>query len=162
MCQGGRGRHESRQGSLVSHHRRTCASCRKALQTCPRQLTSPKLSSACLTAWRVLPTTTGARCQPSCTGLPAAETAAPSQELSLWRGRPALIAGTWTHSSKANDTCQEKNCYFFLAFVWFKSRHQVLPPARSLHPGAELYHPASLSTHRHLQIICDASWSLSG
>lgn len=102
----------------MSHHRHTHVSCRKALQTCPRQLTSPKLSSACLMAWHILPTTTGARCQPSCTSLPAAppplaETSTPSQELLLWGEHLALIAGTWTHSSKANYNCQEKNCPFF-------------------------------------------------
>lgn len=115
IVQGGQGGQESRQGSLVSHHRHTHASCRKALQTCPRQLTSPKVSSASLMAWHVLPTTTGAQCQSSCTGLPAApaplaETSTPSQELLLWREHPALIAGTCQMT-----TVKEKNCHFFLA-----------------------------------------------
>ena len=115
-CQGGRGRHKSRQGFPVSHHRHTCASCKKALQTCPRQLTSAKLRSARHMDWYILPTTTDAQCQPACTGLPAVPTAS-GRDLCT---KPRAIA---------LETTPNPNCWIldtFLQGKWPPSRKKLL------------------------------------
>lgn len=106
---GAMGGHKSRQGSPVAYHRHTRASCRKALQTCPRQFTSAKPPSLHHKDRHVIPGTTRAQRQPACMGSPAVPTAAgrglctKTRAIALEMKPSPNCWSLKTHSSKAND-----------------------------------------------------------
>lgn len=139
----------------MSHHRHTCASCRKALQTWPRQLTSAEGGQRIIWTGMYFPT-------PFPPLLNASLPTGAYQQLQRLGQRPLHQAKSCgfgedtqsvslepRHIPPRQMTTTEKKkikiaVSFYTDFVWIKSGHRALPPVGPSIPGqSSVYHHAS-------------------